>query len=333
MLAIVMYTGLVPYPKLSDYWCRKLLYKNSYIPLLMPRNRFKLLVRFFHLVNNDDIFDHDRLGKIKPLVDMLVKSYNDAKIPGENVVIDESMIPFRGRLIFRQYLPNKSSKYGIKLYKLCDSIGYTYKIIIYSGKDSNLSLQTNFPAAGKVVMELMDGYLNEGRTLIIDNFYTSLKLANTLLQNNTHMVGTLRKNARELPKDVINAKIKKGEIKGKVNSNGVVASVWKDKRDVRMISTKHGINILETGKKNRKGEPIKKPESIIFYNKHKQGIDVSDQMTSYFSALRKTIRWYHKVAFHLLLGTSVINAMILHKQVTGKKIQISLNSERKLLWL
>jgi len=45
----------------------------------------------------------------------------------------------------------------IKLYKLCDSIGYTYKIIIYSGKDSNLSLQTNFPAAGKVVMELMDG--------------------------------------------------------------------------------------------------------------------------------------------------------------------------------
>jgi len=182
----------------------------------------------------------------------------------------------------------------IKLYKLCDSIGYTYKIIILKGKDSNLSLQTNFPAAGKVVMELMYGYLNEGRTLIIDNFYTSLKLANTLLQNNTHLVGTLRKNARELPK------IKKGEIKGKVNSNGVVASVWKDKRDVRMISTKHGINILETGKKNRKGEPIKKPESIIFYNKHKQGIDVSDQMTSYFSPLRKTIRWYHKVAFHLL---------------------------------
>lgn len=85
-----------------------------------------------------------------------------------------------------------------------------------------------------------------------------------------------------------------------------------------MISTKHGINILETGKRNKKGEPIKKPESIIFYNKHKQGIDVN-QMTSYFSPLRKTIRWYHKVSFYVLLGTSVINAMILHKQITGKK--------------
>jgi hypothetical protein len=249
MLAIVMYTELVPYPKLSDYWCRKLLYKNSYVPLLIPRNRFQLLLRFFHLANNDDILDHDRLGKIQPLIDMLVKTYNDAKIPGENVVIDESMIPFRGRLIFRQYLPNKSSKYGIKLYKLCDSIGYTYKIIIYSGKDSNISLQTDFPVARNVVMKLMEGYLNEGRTLIIDNFYTSIILAHTLLQNKIHMVGTLRKNVRELPKDVLNAKIKRGEIKGKANSDSVVACIWKDKRDVRMISTKHGINILETGKK------------------------------------------------------------------------------------
>lgn len=95
---------------------------------------------------------------------MLVKSYNDCKTPGENIVIDETMIPFRGPLIFRQYLPNKFSKYGVKLYKLCDSVGYTYKIIIYNGKDSDLSLQPHFPAANKVVMELMEGYLNEGRT-------------------------------------------------------------------------------------------------------------------------------------------------------------------------
>jgi len=89
----------------------------------------------------------------------------------------------------------------------------------------------NIFAAGNVVMELMDGYLNEGRTLIVDNFYTSFKLAHTLLQNKTHMLGTLRKNVRELPKDVLNAKIKKGEIKGKANSNGVVVCIWKDKRD------------------------------------------------------------------------------------------------------
>jgi len=31
----------------------------------------------------------------------------------------------------------------------------------------------------------------------------------------------------------------KGEIKGKGNNNRAVVSIWKDKRDVRMISTKH----------------------------------------------------------------------------------------------
>lgn len=84
--------------------------------------------------------------------------------------------------MFRQYLPNKSSKYGIKLYKLCDSIGYIYKIIIYSEKDINLSPQKHFPAAGKVVIKLMDGYLDKGRTVIVDNYYTSLKLAHSLLE-------------------------------------------------------------------------------------------------------------------------------------------------------
>jgi len=38
-----------------------------------------------------------------------------------------------------------------------------------------------------------------------------------------------------------------------------------------------------------------KISAILFYNCHKQGIDKSDQMSSYFSVLRGTIRWYHKV--------------------------------------
>lgn len=85
-------------------------------------------------------------------------------------------MPFGGHLVFRQYLPNKPSKYGIKLYKLCDSICYTFRIIIYSGKDTYLSPQKDFPAAGKLIIiniKLMDGYLDKGRTVIVDNYYTS----------------------------------------------------------------------------------------------------------------------------------------------------------------
>ncbi|KAL4098418.1 hypothetical protein QTP88_023037 [Uroleucon formosanum] len=246
----------------------------------------------------------DKLGKIQPLVCKLVSIFKKIKVPGENIVIDETMIPFRGRLIFKQYIPNKTSKYGVKLFKICDNIGYTYDCIIYSGKNTTPTC-SEITTATKVVLQLMNDYLYKGRTLIIDNYYTSLNLAHILLSKDTHMVGTLRKNAKGFPKDITNAKIKKGEIKGKEDDKGVVVSIWKDKRDVRMVSTKHGIEMISTGKTSRNGDVIKKPEAIIFYNKNKQGIDVSDQMTSYFTPLRKTIRWYHKVAFQLLLGTAV----------------------------
>ena len=72
-----------------------------------------------------------------------------------------------------------------------------------------------------------------------------------------------------------------------------------------MLSTKHDLEIVATGKKNKLNEDIMKPEIIIFYNKAKQGIDISDQMASYFTPLRKTLRWYHKIAFEYLLNTAV----------------------------
>jgi len=321
-LAIVMYTGLVSYPKISDYWSRQPLFYNTFVPKIMPRNRFQELLRFFHVADNDTIVHGDRLGKIQPLVVKLVNNFKKYKVPGENVVIDETMIPFRGRLSFRQYIPSKSARYGVKLFKICDNIGYTYDLIIYSGKNTT-SISNDITCASKVVLQLMTDYLNKGRTLIIDNYYTSLNLAHILLSKETHMIGTVRKNSKGFTKDIMNSKLKKGEVKGKEDGKGVVVSIWKDKRDVRMVSTRHGIKMVDTGKISRNGEKIKKPEAIVFYNKNKQGIDVSDQMNSYFTPLRKSIRWYHKVAFQLLLGTSVVNALVMYKELTGKNIQIS----------
>lgn len=45
-LAIVMYMGLVKYPKISDYWSRKFLYRHCFVRHIMPRNRFQSLLRF-----------------------------------------------------------------------------------------------------------------------------------------------------------------------------------------------------------------------------------------------------------------------------------------------
>ncbi|KAJ8967286.1 hypothetical protein NQ314_002959 [Rhamnusium bicolor] len=73
-----------------------------------------------------------------------------------------------------------------------------------------------------------------------------------LLQRNIHTVGTLRKDRKGLPKDVINANLNKGQICGKENEDGIIVAKWKDKRDVRILSTYHNLDIVNIGKKNRK---------------------------------------------------------------------------------
>ena len=321
-LAIVLYMGVIKYPSIETYWSEDPFYKNNFVPQLMSRNRFQLLLRFIHFVDNQSPEnDKDRLYKVRNLLTLLEKNFTECRKPGKYIAVDETMVPWRGRLLFRQYNPGKAHKYGVKIYKLCDSKGYTYTSSVYAGK--NAFEPRGRPTATishstQIVLDLAEKYLKSGRTITTDNYYTSVALANVLLQNQTHLVGTLRKNRVGNPKDVVEARLRKDEIIGRENQDGVVIAKWKSRRDVIMLSTQHDLSMIGTGKKNRQNEEMKKPEIIMSYNKAKQGIDVSDQMASYFTPLRKTIRWYHKIGFEFLLNTAVVNAVIIFQELRGK---------------
>ena len=120
--------------------------------------------------------------------------------PGEYLVIDESMVPWRGRLVFCQYMPGKRHKYGIKIFKLCTPEGYTSNILIYSGKESCPQNATtyDFGVAGQYVISLANSYLNQGRTLYMDNWYTSIPLAQELLDRNTACTETIEEDCQVL---------------------------------------------------------------------------------------------------------------------------------------
>ena len=190
-----------------------------------------------HFSDNAAAQAGDRLAKILPLVNILESNFKNLFCPEKDIVIDETLIPWRGRLIFRQYIPNKAHRYGIKMFKICSVEGYTWGIRIYSGKSATGERETGL--AQNVCLELTKDLLNEGRTLFVDNFYTSYDLAKCFLQKNTHVVGTLRANKKDIPKEVLNVKLKRGEMIAKEDENGIVVLKWKDTRDVRILSTKH----------------------------------------------------------------------------------------------
>lgn len=307
-----------------------MLVKNGFVSKVMSRNRFQIILKFIHFANNEENVDNDRLFKIRELSEKLNMNFESRYTMGPVAVVDESVVPFCGRLIFRQYLKNKAHPYGVKIFKACSGSGYTHRFQIYSGKVRNR--QQN--VAKKVFLELMNDYLDKGRTIITDNWYTSLNLAQTLLSRRTHLVGTLRRDRKGIPSSIFDAcseigsdkklklqkkhkKLQKFEVKAQRNREGVTITHYKEKRNVLLLSTR---NLLEMSpaKETKK----LKPDSILFYNKEKKAVDIFDQMATYQNCLRKSVKWYRKVAFEMLLNMSVINSWVIYQEVTNGRISI-----------
>ncbi|KAJ8931164.1 hypothetical protein NQ314_015966 [Rhamnusium bicolor] len=173
----------------------------------MPRNRFEILLRMWHFADNAACPPGDRLQKIQILISYLVSKYQKFYIPSETVCIDETMVLFRGRLKFCQYIKGKKHTFGIKIFMLCANGSYTYNMKIYCGKESE---NDGVSVADKVVLGLMNNLLDSGRTLFTDNWYTSVGLARKLATRGTHLVGTLRSNRKYNPKNVIIASLNRG---------------------------------------------------------------------------------------------------------------------------
>ncbi|CAG4946561.1 unnamed protein product [Parnassius apollo] len=62
-----------------------------------------------------------------------------------------------------------------------------------------------------------------------------------------------------------------------------------------------------------------KPKCIADYNKGKSSMDISDQMATYGTALRRCTKWYRKLAFEIIWGTSVVNAHFLYNEYSLQK--------------
>ncbi|CAF1652317.1 unnamed protein product [Adineta ricciae] len=183
------------------------------------------------------------------------------------ITIDETMVSWKGRLLFKQYIPDKSYKYGVKIYKVASMTGYTWNFMVYTGKQSSIAA---------------------------DNFFTTISLAQYLLRNDTYLIGIFRSNRAGSLREVAEKKLKHGEVYGLQNKDGMTLIKWKDKRDVLMISTKpsYSATVIDTKKTNKLNERIMKPQFVMDYNQGKQGIDLSDQLSSYYTCLRRSIKWY-----------------------------------------
>ena len=89
----------------------------------------------------------------------------------------------------------------------------------------------------EVTMSLTEPYQWLRHHIYCDNLFSSVYLVETLLARQTYYCGTFRRNMRGLPEALKrNLKLRQGE-SAKWQSGNLVATVWHDRRDVRVISS------------------------------------------------------------------------------------------------
>lgn len=294
-LGLLFHMGTIKLNRINDYWKKNHLFNLQCFSTYMSRNRFLLILRSLQFEETDTQEPRTQLGKIMPLINFYNNKMLEIYYPVRELSIDESMVLWRGRLKFRQYIKGKRHKFGIKLYVLCEPNGTAIKILVYAGSaDPDLSGDRH---TEKVVMSLMKEKMDNGHSLFMDNFYNSVRLTEELLRRKTYVTGTLRIKRKGNPVEVVKKKLKKGELVVQYNSQGICVVKWKDRREILAISSEYTSRI-ETVTTQR-GQAKQKPALISKYNQFMAGVDHCDQMMSYYSSEHKTLIWYKKLAIHI----------------------------------
>ncbi len=172
MYAFLTTTMLMPFTKknkLPHYWSTDRLIMTSIFNELFPRHRYFAILRYLHFSNNTKQPEDDLLYKVNPVLCNLKEKFSNSFYPYRNVCIDESMIPFKGSLKFKQYISSKRNRFGIKLFLICDcSTGFVPNFIVYTGSATELVRTSELDIPGSIVMTLMKKYFDIGHVLYFD---------------------------------------------------------------------------------------------------------------------------------------------------------------------
>ena len=114
----------------------------------------------------------------------------------------------------------------------------------------------------------------------------------------------------------------------------MTAIKWMDKRPVIVLTTIHNDDVASVERRCRKApggrEEVEKPVAIFQY-KYMGGVDMADQLLSYYSFAHRTVKWWRR-AFFYLIDMAVVNSYVLYTMKNKNRRQ-RLTHEKFILTL
>ena len=228
--------GVLRLPSRNDYWRQTKWFLKTEFGKAMSRDRFNLIWRYLHLTNNDiPAAIGDKRSKVRWYSDFLNNQFQTVYVPYGKYAVDESMIWFKGRLAFRQYMPAKPIKWGLEIWALAESsTSYLSKFQVYTGRaPEGQGRGLTF----RVVTDLVDQLYGQYAQVYFDNFYTRTDLLTYLHARQVYACGTVRSNRKNLPTALLPKNVLQRHDFKVAQKDELSFVVWQDTKAVCLIST------------------------------------------------------------------------------------------------
>jgi len=161
---------------ICQLWC--LQNRRPIFNKIMSRQHFQdvlRVVRFDDAEYRRQCRSDDKLKPIMECFDLWVNTLRGVNVPGSMLTLDEELVTFRGRCPFKQYIPSKPGRNGLKFWILSDSkSSYFYNLETCIGKKPNSGREVNL--GDKVILDLLEGIDAAGCIVTRDNFLQAYRL-------------------------------------------------------------------------------------------------------------------------------------------------------------
>lgn len=165
--------------------------------------------------------------------------------PSEYIAIDETLYPMRHQIAFRQYNPNKPAKYGLLFKSINDArFPFTYQATAYAGKPESGNGPYYIDKTEnhiKYLITQMEKKISlQGRNISMDRLYTSISIAQWLLEKKMTLVGTLQTNRIGIP----------DKLKSTKDREDLSSTIYWEKEKKDMVMCTYTVKTKSSGWKN-----------------------------------------------------------------------------------
>ena len=334
--AVLAYMGIVHLPEMSDYWSNDTFFGTAYMRHLMTRDKFYQTLRSLHFTDEKQLPENgDKLYKVRNLFKWYGEVYRRNYYPDRNLTVDESLAKYYGhKASFKVNIPRKAAKQGIKQYRLCESsTGYCMEFVTYSNsvdvwKNHELPYYDirHFTEPAKIVIYLADNYLGVGHTMGTDAFFTDPRMARFFVENKTDIIGCMG-NRKYVPKAMKQGNMGKwlkdvGQTKAWYKqilpNKGLMCLAWKDKKDVKLISSYHDGSMIETNSSRNPTEAHLRPHVVHDYKNVMPGVDRMDQYMATYNIKRTRMKRTYRIIYMVQLEMTYFNSYIVFRCLIKK---------------